>query len=213
MPTHLFFCNTYYTYAQSSFKKNTPIVFDRLLLKLRRTDLPHFTVKLPLPTRTSKVHFFYVSQAGEIQPDNMLENNIKTVEVRQSFKVNSAYKKTLSLYFQFRLRLLGIQSHREKKRGERKQRESFCPPSWSVHHNFSGDSNSESATVAVSKQDFLDKDAKNSFLVMVYSAQFNIVIEALNLVLEKILSRNPAVWQYHSASLQTTVFCMAWLAI
>ena len=26
-------------------------------------------------------------QAGEIQPDNMLENNIKTVEVRQSFKV------------------------------------------------------------------------------------------------------------------------------
>jgi hypothetical protein len=45
----------------------------------------------------------------------------------------------------------------------------------------------------VSKQDFLDKDAKNSLLVMVYSAQFNIVIEALNLVLEKILSRNPAV--------------------
>jgi hypothetical protein len=26
-------------------------------------------------------------QAGEIQPDNMLENTIKTVEVRQSFKV------------------------------------------------------------------------------------------------------------------------------
>jgi hypothetical protein len=62
----------------------------------------------------------------------MLENNIKTVEVRQSFKVNSATKIAFSLYLLF-ARLLRIQSHREKKRGERKQRESFCPPSWSVY--------------------------------------------------------------------------------
>jgi hypothetical protein len=103
----------------------------------------------------------------------------------------------------------------ERRKGERGNSQSLSAllAGAYIQHNFSGDGNSESATVAVSKQDFLDKDAKNSFLVMVYSAQFNIVIEALNLVLEKILSRNPAVWQYHSASLQTTVFCMAWLAI
>jgi hypothetical protein len=53
---------------------------------------------------------------------------------------------------------------------------------WSIHHNFSGDSNSEYATVAVQAR-FLDKDTKNSFLVIVYSALFYIVIEALNLVL------------------------------
>jgi hypothetical protein len=39
---------------------------------------------------------------------------------------------------------------------------------------------------------FLDKDANNSFLVLVYSALFDTVIEALNLVLEKIFSRNSA---------------------
>jgi hypothetical protein len=37
------------------------------------------------------------------------------------------------------------------------------------------------------------------FLVLgVYSALFNIVIEALNLVLEKIFSQNPAAWQYQN---------------
>jgi hypothetical protein len=39
---------------------------------------------------------------------------------------------------------------------------------------------------------------------MEYSAQFNIVIKALNLILEKIFSRNPAAWQYHSASPHAT---------
>jgi hypothetical protein len=50
---------------------------------------------------------FYVSQAGEIQPDNMLENNIKTVEVRQSFKVNSAYKNCLIIVPSLPLEIVG----------------------------------------------------------------------------------------------------------
>jgi hypothetical protein len=40
-----------------------------------------------------------------------------------------------------------------------------------------------------------------------YIQRYLILIEALNLVLEKIFSRNPAAWQYHSAfSLYTTEF-------
>jgi hypothetical protein len=118
------------------------------------TDLPHFNVKL--------LYYIHVFQAGEIQPDNMLENNIKTVEVRQSFKVNSAYKNSIFIVFSIPLETV---ENSKPQRGENGREEtarvflSFCPPSWSIH-NFSGDGNSESATVAVSKQDFLDKDAK-----------------------------------------------------
>ncbi len=39
-----------------------------------------------------------------------------------------------------------------------------------------------------------------------YIQRYLILIEALNLVLEKIFSTNPAAWQYHSASLYTTEF-------
>jgi hypothetical protein len=79
---------------------------------------------------------------------------------------------------------------KEEGRGERKQLKSFLRPNRSIHHNFSGDSTVQ----------------KNSFLVIVYSTLFYIVIEAVNLVLEKIFSRNPPAWQYHSASLHTTKF-------
>jgi hypothetical protein len=50
----------------------------------------------------------------------------------------------------------------EEGRGERKQLESFLRPNWSVHYNFSGDSNSEYVTVAVQAR-FLDKDTKKFF--------------------------------------------------
>ncbi len=43
---------------------------------------------------------------------------------------------------------------REEENGEGKLRESFCPLSWTVHHNFSEVDYSEYATVVVSKQDF-----------------------------------------------------------
>jgi hypothetical protein len=39
-----------------------------------------------------------------------------------------------------------------------------------------------------------------------YIQRYLILIEALNLVLDKIFSRNPAAWQYHSASFFTTEF-------
>ncbi len=71
----------------------------------------------------------------------------------------------------------------------------FLRPSRSIHHNFSGDSNSKYATVAVQAR-FFDKDTKFFFIVIVYSVLFYIVIEALNLVLEKIFSRNQPAWQY-----------------
>jgi hypothetical protein len=41
---------------------------------------------------------------------------------------------------------------------------------------------------------------------LVYSALFNIVMEAVNLVLEKYLAEIQLHWQYHSASLHTTEF-------
>jgi hypothetical protein len=40
----------------------------------------------------------------------------------------------------------------------------------------------------VSKQDFRQGNQENYFLIMAYSRQFNNVIEALNLVLEKYLA-------------------------
>jgi hypothetical protein len=58
----------------------------------------------------------------------------------------------------------------EEERGEGKQRESFCPPTWRVHHNFSDDGYSEYASIALSKQDFHTWSKKNSFLVIVFSA-------------------------------------------
>ncbi len=119
-------CNTHCTYAQSSFKKNTLIVH-RLLLKLGRNWLPHFTVKLPLPTRTSKVHFFYVSQAGEIQPDNMLENNIKTVEVRQSFKVKNAYKNNFFIVPSLPLEIVGNSKPQRGEKGREETARVFLP--------------------------------------------------------------------------------------
>ncbi len=48
-----------------------------------------------------------------------------------------------------------------------------CLPS-SLHHNFSGDGNTEYAAVAV-QAGFLNKDTKNYFLVMLYSTLFNIL--------------------------------------
>jgi hypothetical protein len=71
--------------------------------------------------------------------------------------------------------------HRGRKGREERARVFLSlRPSRSIHHDFSGDS------------------TKNSFLVIVYSALFYIVIviEALNLVLEKIFSRNPPALQY-----------------
>ena len=70
-------------------------------------------------------------------------------------------------YRQIRIKTENAQSClylREYGRGERKQREFLCPLSWSVHNNFSGDGNSEYATVAVQVR-FLDKgNKKNAFV-------------------------------------------------
>ncbi len=72
--------------------------------------------------------------------------------------------------------------------GERGNTENFCSLSAGAYTTTFLVMVTLYVTVAVPKQDFQTRKQKNSFLVIVYSALFNTVIEALNLVFEKYLT-------------------------
>ncbi len=56
-----------------------------------------------------------------------------------------------------------------------KQQDCLCPPSWFRINNLSGDGYLVYPTVAMSKQDFLGKEAKIFFLVTVYIQRYLIM--------------------------------------
>jgi len=66
----------------------------------------------------------------------------------------------------------------------------------------------ESSTVAISKQDFLDMERKLLFSWLWYIQCY--LFKALNCFKNKFVSRNPAVWHWNWAALNTTEF-LTWL--
>jgi hypothetical protein len=57
----------------------------------------------------------------------MLENNIKTVEVRQSFKVNSAYKNSLFIVPSLPLEIVGNSKPQREEKGREETARVFLP--------------------------------------------------------------------------------------
>ncbi len=71
---------------------------------------------------------------------------------------------------------------------EEKQKQFLCPLSWSIHHNLACDGYIESTFCCVQAR-FLGIETKNTLsLGMVYSAPFNNIFKALNLILNKYVA-------------------------